>query len=115
MAEEKITNTDEILSEEQLADVAGGSQEQIEHDLDAFIKMGVVPASSNNHDTGLLERAFKLYGITVTTHGGTSKWAKGNRYVVDAGKFAGKDVGQEGAWKIVNELYYNRGQHKFTP
>ncbi len=110
MTDEKITN-DEVLEDEQLEKVAGGTTAQIEHDLDTLKNMGIIPASANHHDTGLLARAFNLYGITVTSHGGLKE---GNKYVVQHGEFAGIDVGQEGAWKIINELYYRRGQHKFT-
>ena len=109
MAEEKIRE-DEMLEGEQLEKVAGGTTYQIEDDIKTLKYMGIVPASSNLHDTGLLERAFSLYGIDVETHGG----GKDNKYIVREGQFAGQDVGQDGAWKIVNELYYRRGQHKFT-
>ena len=111
MAEEKIIK-DEILKDEQLEQVAGGSEKQIEDDLSTFKRMGVIPASANLHDTGLLERAFSLYGITVKTHGG--HWGKSNEYIVNSGQFAGQDVGQDGAWKIVNKVFYNYGDKKFT-
>lgn len=109
MAEEKILK-DEILKDEQLDQVAGGTEQQIEDDIKAFKNMQIIPASANEHDTGLLERAFALFGITVKTHGGN--WGKKNEYY--AAGFDG-NIGQEGAWKIVNKIYYTDGQRdKFT-
>ena len=58
MAEEKILK-DEILKDEQLDQVAGGTEQQIEDDINAFKNMNIIPASANDHDTaGLRERAF---------------------------------------------------------
>lgn len=110
MAEE--IKKDEILSEEQLEQVAGGSQAQIEEDIRRFKNLGAIPGNANSHDTGLLKRAFALYGIDVETHGG--HWGKSNKYIVRAGEFAGKDVGQDGAWKIIVAVTYPSGERKFT-
>ena len=109
MAEE--IKKDEILSEDQLEEVAGGTAAQTAQALQNFKDMQVIPASSSLSDADLLGRAFKLYGITVKTHNDPRH---NNEYIVDSGEFAGINVGEAGAWKIVNKLYYEMGQHKFT-
>ena len=68
MAEEKITNTDEILSEEQLEQVAGGDKLEVADDIYRFKYIGMLPKwTSENPDesVGLLRETFKRYGVTA--------------------------------------------------
>ncbi|MBO4401789.1 MAG: hypothetical protein J5809_08085 [Selenomonadaceae bacterium] len=108
MAEE--IKKDEILEDEQLEQVAGGTAAEIASDIATLKDMGIIPASAKSDDADLLKRAFALYGIDVET----DKWHH-NRYVLqDKHADIDPNVGHDGAWAVINELYYNRKQQKFT-
>ncbi len=93
MTDEKITSN-EILSDEQLDNVAGGSERQMETDVANFKKLGVLPASTYKHDGGAIQRAFALFGIEAKLHGG--HFGKSNEYF-----YNGVKLNQEQAWSVV--------------
>ena len=111
MAEEEITNTDEILSEEQLEGVAGGTAAQTENTINGLKKLGVISQFADIHDEGLVKRALNLYGFDVKIHGGSFKT---NEYIPRNGEFKGQDVGVNGALKIIEALQRNYGQYYHT-
>lgn len=108
MAEE--IKKDEILSEDQLEGVAGGTIDETASDIDTLKKMGIIPQSAKSDDADLLKRAFALYGIDVDTH----DWRRNSYTLKDKNADIDPNVGRDGAWAVINELYYNRRQHKFT-
>ena len=68
MADEKITNTDEILSEDQLEQVAGGKGWEIEDDLQRFKDIGVLPywtSTDATENANLAKETFARYGVQV--------------------------------------------------
>ncbi len=94
MAEEKKI-TDEILSDEELEQVAGGDIYQMEDDSKNFKRLGVLSQFVNDHDKNALVAAFAAYGITTEQHGGYL--GKDNKYFLGNQK-----ISRETAWQIVN-------------
>jgi hypothetical protein len=94
MAEEKKI-TDEILSDEELEQVAGGDIYQMEDDSKNFKKLGVLSQFVNDHDKIALKAAFAAYGITTEQHGGYL--GEDNKYFLGNQK-----ISRETAWQIVN-------------
>ena len=109
MAEE--IKKDEILSEDQLEQVAGGTEEQTEFSIDGLKKLGIISQFAEKHDEQLMVRAFALYGIDVKV--GSGHFHK-SHYIPRTGEFAGKDVGEVGALKIVERLKKVYGQDYYT-
>ncbi len=85
MAEEKITNIDEILSEEQLEGVAGGDKLEIADDIYRIKYIGVLPewtSEDPNKSATLLRETFKRYGVTAELNPNENEhnryWINGN-------------------------------------
>ncbi len=85
MTDEKITN-EEILSEEQLDEVAGGTGAETENDVYRFKLLGVLPNSTGAKDADALKNAFAKFGITLKNHRGYisnneyTYWGDGKKY-----------------------------------
>ena len=104
MAEEKILK-DEILTEEQLDNVAGGTYIESADDAKKFKELGVkiydndiagVPVLT--HDEFVkLRGAFEKYGVTVKDKGGL---VNANEYYM-----GGKKVSRDDAWKHINAQF----------
>ena len=103
---------DEILSEEELDNVAGGTFEESYNDAKAFEELGVKIFKSDlvgipllDHDGFVnLRNAFEKYGVTIKDDGsvfgdivGTSK---ANEYFI-----GDKQVSREDAWKHINAQF----------
>ena len=111
MADEKILK-DEVLSDEELDQVAGGTFAESYNDATAFEKLGVKIFKNELVGVPLLDyegfvnlrAAFDKYGVTIKDDGsiggdlmGTSK---ANQYFID-----GKEVSREDAWKHINAQF----------
>ena len=103
---------DEILSEEELDNVAGGTFAESYNDAKAFEELGVKIFKSDlvgipllDHDGFVnLRNAFEKYGVTIKDDGsvfgdivGTSK---ANEYFI-----GDKQVSREDAWKHINAQF----------
>ena len=103
---------DEILSEEELDNVAGGTFAESYNDAKAFEELGVKIFKSDlvgipllDHDGFVnLRNAFEKYGVTIKDDGsvfgdivGTSK---ANEYFI-----GDKQVSREDAWKYINAQF----------
>ncbi|MBO4401790.1 MAG: hypothetical protein J5809_08090 [Selenomonadaceae bacterium] len=110
MAEEKILK-DEILEDEELEQVAGGTALQTEQTIDGLKKLGVISRFADKHDEGLVARALSAYGFEVKTHGGCFK---DNEYICRSGEFAGQNVGVNGALRIIEELQRRGEYHRVS-
>ena len=62
MAEEKILDS-EKLEDEQLDQVAGGNQFQMEDDIKRLKSLGVLSEGVDKHDKDAIKQAFKAYGM----------------------------------------------------
>ena len=108
MADEKILK-DEILKDEELDRVAGGTFAESYSDAQAFEKLGVKIFENDLAGVPLLDHegfvnlrnAFEKYGVTLKDDG--SIWgdltgsSKANQYFIN-----GKKVTQDEAWKHIN-------------
>ena len=100
MADEKILK-DEILSDEQLDEVAGGTYLESSSDALKFQKLGVdlgikdvAGIAIMGHDEFVkLRDTFQQYGVTIKDHGGL---INANEYFID-----GKAVSRDDAWKHI--------------
>ena len=105
---------DEILSDEQLDNVAGGTFAESYGDAKSFEKLGVKIFKNELVGIPLLDHvgfvnlrnAFEKYGVTIKDDGsiggdimGTSK---ANEYFI-----GGKQVSREEAWKHINAQFGN--------
>ena len=103
---------DEILKDEQLDQVAGGTFAESYSDANAFEKLGVkifetklagVPILDHEGFVNL-RNAFDKYGVKIIDDG--SIWgdltgkSKANQYFID-----GKEVSREDAWKHINARF----------
>ena len=99
MSEEKIIS-EEVLSEDELNEVAGGYGKEIQNDKERFEKLGI-RITSDAHDEAQLKGVFDRFGIKVETyHGGLTP-----NYYYD--KLNHKTVKREEAWDLV----YDRKRH----
>ncbi len=93
MAEEKILDS-EKLEDEQLEQVAGGNQWQMEDDIKSFKSLGVLSDGVDKHDKDAIKKAFAAYGIEAEPHGG---WlGADNEYFL-----GGRKISREEAWAEV--------------
>lgn len=93
MTDEKILDS-EKLEDEQLEQVAGGNQWQMEDDIKRFKSLGVLSDGVDKHDKDAIEKAFAAYGIKAEPHGG---WlGADNEYYL-----GGKKISREEAWADV--------------
>lgn len=92
MTDNKITN-DEILSEEQLEEVAGGSLAEIKNDICRFKMLGVLPNSTDEVDEGALRWAFGKFNINADT-----KYASLNKYTY---RIDGKEYDRNTVWNYI--------------
>ena len=102
----------EILKDEELDQVAGGTFEESYSDAQAFEKLGVKIFKNDLVGVPLLDpegfvnlrAAFEKYGVTIKDDG--SIWgdltgkSKANQYYID-----GKEVSREDAWKHINAQF----------
>ena len=93
MAEEKILDS-EKLDEEQLENVAGGTQWQMEKDIQEFKDLGVLSPGVDKHDKDAIRKAFEAYGIRAEPHG--SWFGADNEYFL-----GGRKISREEAWAEV--------------
>lgn len=93
---------DEILKDEQLNQVAGGTVEESYQDADHFEALGIhvycndpgVPLNDLYTETMInLQDAYKRFGVNAMTYGDDHRH---NRYFVD-----GKEVSRDDAWKYI--------------
>ncbi|MBQ4495443.1 MAG: hypothetical protein II968_06710 [Selenomonadaceae bacterium] len=103
---------DEILKDEELDQVAGGTFAESYSDAQAFEKLGVKIFKNDLVGVPLLDpegfvnlrAAFEKYGVTIKDDG--SIWgdltgkSKANQYYID-----GKEVSREDAWKHINAQF----------
>ena len=103
---------DEILSEDELDNVAGGTFAESYGDAQAFEKLGVKIFKNDLAGVPLLDHegfvnlrnAFDKYGVTIKDDG--SIWgdltgkSKANQYFI-----GGKEVSREDAWKHINAQF----------
>ncbi len=103
---------DEILSDEQLDNVAGGTFAESYSDAQAFEKLGVKIFKNDLVGVPLLDHegfvnlraAFDKYGVTIKDDG--SIWgdltgkSKANQYYIND-----KEVSREDAWKYINAQF----------
>ena len=99
MADEKIIN-EEVLSEDELDEVAGGYGKEIKDDKKRFEKLGI-KITSDAHDEAQLKGVFDRFGIKVETYHGS---LTPNSYY---DKLNDKTVNRDEAWKLV----YDRKKH----
>ena len=103
---------DEILSDEQLDNVAGGTFAESYSDAQQFEKLGVKIFKNDLVGVPLLDpegfanlrSAFSKYGVTIKDDGNiwsdlTGK-SKANEYYIN-----GKEVSREDAWKHINAQF----------
>lgn len=99
---------DEILKDEQLNQVAGGTIEESYQDADRFEALGVhvycnepgIPVNDLYTETILnLHDAYKKFGVNAITYGDDRR---SNKYFVD-----GKEVSREEAWKHIYAQFNN--------
>ena len=96
MPEEKILDS-EKLEDEQLDQVAGGNQFQMEDDINRFKSLGILSDGVDKHDKDAIKKAFAAYGITADPHGGWGLFGIGdNEYYR-----GGKKISREEAWADV--------------
>ena len=93
MAEEKILDS-EKLDEEQLENVAGGTQWQMEKDIQEFKDLGVLSPGVDKHDKDAIRKAFEAYGIRAEPHG--SWFGEGNKYFIGS-----RSISRDEAWDEV--------------
>ena len=103
---------DEVLSDEQLDNVAGGTFAESYSDAQQFEKLGVKIFKNDLVGVPLLDpegfvnlrNAFEKYGVTIKDDG--SIWgdltgkSKANQYFI-----GGKEVSREDAWKHINAQF----------
>ncbi|MBQ3444415.1 MAG: hypothetical protein IJG33_14360 [Selenomonadaceae bacterium] len=103
---------DEILKDEELEQVAGGTFAESYSDAQQFEKLGVKIFKNDLVGVPLLDpegfvnlrAAFDKYGVTIKDDG--SIWgdltgkSKANQYYID-----GKEVSREDAWKHINAQF----------
>ena len=103
---------DEILSDDELDNVAGGTFAESYSDAQQFEKLGVKIFKNDLVGVPLLDpegfvnlrAAFDKYGVTIKDDG--SIWgdltgkSKANQYYID-----GKEVSREDAWKHINAQF----------
>lgn len=103
MAKSKIRN-DEILSDDELDNVAGGSWMETTGDILKAGKLGLVNVNPDDlvavanfyqNNRGELTDMFAKFGIEFTHNG---KWYEENEYVHN-----GQKISQDEAWKIINQ------------
>ncbi|MBR4641907.1 MAG: hypothetical protein IKO74_04185 [Selenomonadaceae bacterium] len=111
MTTEKILK-DEILSDEELDNVAGGTFAESYNDARAFEQLGVKIFENDLAGIGILNHegfvnlrnAFSKYGVTIkddgSIFGDLMKTSKANEYFID-----GKQVSREDAWKHINAQF----------
>ncbi len=92
MTDEKITN-DEILNEEQLDEVAGGTLAEIKNDIYRFKLLGVLSNYTDEVDEYALKNAFARFGISAST-----KFASGNNYVYT---MDGREYDRNTVWNFI--------------
>ena len=93
MAEEKILDS-EKLEDEELEQVAGGNQFQMEDDINRFKSLGVLSDGVDKHDKDAIRKAFAAYGIKAEPHGG---WlGADNEYYL-----GGRKISRREAWEEV--------------
>ena len=111
MADEKILK-EELLDDEQLDNVAGGTFAESYSDAQSFEKLGVKIFKNDLAGVPLLDHegfvnlraAFEKYGVTIKDDG--SIWgdltgkSKPNQYFI-----GGKEVTQAEAWKHINAQF----------
>jgi len=97
MADEKILK-DEILNDNELDEVAGGTGSEIRDDKKRFERLGI-RITSGAHDEAQLKDAFARFGVSVETYHGD--WTN-NKYRID-----GHSVSRDKAWQYVySQVYY---------
>ena len=92
---------EELLSEDQLEDVAGGTSREIQKDADFMQAVGVLRQGESGNDA--LQRAFASQGISVIFHGDDNL---ANEYYK-----GGKQITREQALNTVMK-YRQPGQHQ---
>ena len=107
-----VHSRDEILSDEELDNVAGGTFAESYSDAQSFEKLGVKIFENELVGVPLLDHegfanlrsAFDKYGVKIIDDG--SIWgdltgkSKANQYFID-----GKEVSREDAWKHINARF----------
>jgi len=97
MSDEKITN-EEVLNDEELNEVAGGTGDEIRDDKQRFKRLGI-RITSGAHDEAQLKDAFARFGVQVETYHG---YFRDNDY-----KINGRSVSRDKAWNyIYNQVRY---------
>ena len=103
---------DEILKDEELDNVSGGTFAESYSDALEFEKLGVKIFNNDMLGVPLLDHegfvnlraAFNKYGVTIkddgSIFGDLIKTSKANEYYVD-----GKQVSREDAWKYINAQF----------
>ena len=101
MADEKILES-EKLKDDQLEEVAGGSEKQMEHEIQCFKNLGVLTPGVEIRDKDAIRRAFAAFGIIAEPHGG---WiGKNNQYTLPGGV---KTNDFNIAWSVVVSQWQN--------
>ena len=99
MAEEKILK-DEVLSDSELEEVAGGYGKEIRDDKKRFARLGI-EITSDAHDEAQLKGVFDRFGIKVETY--HSDFRKNEYY----DKLNKRTIDRDEAWALV----YDRKKH----
>lgn len=104
MAEEKIINTEEILSEEDLDDVAGGSDSELMYDANRLRAMGLLPTNRSVSEREINDAFYELgqrMGIKLGSdlHEGNTP----NRHYINHDKKTHREI-----WEYIDS-HYHRG------
>ena len=84
----------EILDDEQLEGVAGGTNSEINSDFEKLAKFGfITKKQAEDHDYGAMNSALKNIGISIETHGGIFK---SNKY-----RLNGEKIDRDDAWSYI--------------
>jgi len=99
--------SDEILKEEELEKVVGGTYEELKQDADTFLRRyGISCEVEMSHygiflpDAGAVTRAFAKFGVTCKVHTTDFGGNIPNEYFLN-----GEAITREAAWKHVDEMY----------
>ena len=92
---EKILDS-EILKEENLENVAGGSTKEIKRDIRFLEAKGLLPKNISVKDAGAIKKAFAKFGIDCIPKEGC--YSHENIY-----SFNGKKISRLDAWQIVED------------
>ena len=97
MVEDKKVFENEKLDMETLEEVAGGTDRQMELDLQHFQDLGVLSQKVNYYDKRAIRDAFKAFGITVESN---------DNYIENRYKYRGRNISRKEAWTIVKDQVY---------